>query len=167
MTTEQTTQATQEKITKKARAKKSEDGTTRKNITLNETEAMELKTLADTLQISENELIKIALQAVLNNANKIVEAQEKTAYPVEKIATEGIKRYTNQLINQENVGSQNSKIAEAYESLKAIQLDCERNNKKPPFRSIASKLATSVGTNYNTVVTWLKLNHPEEAPEKK
>ena len=159
--TEQTTETTQEKTTKKARAKKSEDGT-RKQITLNESEANELKTLADTLQISENELIKIALQAVLNNANNIVTSQEKTAYPIEMIATEGIKRYTNQLINQENVGSQNGKIAEAYETLKAIQEDCKRNNKKPPFRSIASKLATSVPTNYNTVKRWLELNHPEE-----
>jgi len=156
-----TTETTQEKTTKKARAKKSEDGT-RKQITLNEAEANELKTLADTLQISENELIKIALQAVLNNANNIVTSQEKTAYPIEMIATEGIKRYTNQLINQENVGSQNVKIAEAYETLKAIQEDCKRNNKKPPFRSIASKLATSVQTNYNTVKRWLELNHPEE-----
>lgn len=167
MTTE-TTETTQEKTTKKSRGKRtSEDGTSRKQITLNESEANELKALSETLQMSENDIIKIALQAVLNNASNIVMSQEKTAYPVEKIAFEGIKRYTNQLINQENVGSQNVKIAEAYESLKAIQLDCERNNKKPPFRSIASKLATSVGTNYNTVVTWLKLNHPEEVPEKK
>ena len=97
-----TTETTQEKTTKKARAKKSEDGT-RKQITLNEAEANELKTLADTLQISENELIKIALQAVLNNANNIVTSQEKTAYPIEMIATEGIKRYTNQLIICEKV----------------------------------------------------------------
>ena len=157
-----TTETTQEKTTKKARAKKSEEGTTRKNITLNESETMELKALAETLQMSENDLIKVALQAILNNANNIVMSQEKTAYPIEMIATEGIKRYTNQLINQENVGSQNAKIAEAYETLKAIQEDCKRNNKKPPFRSISSKLATTVGTNYNTVKRWLELNHPEE-----
>ncbi|MFM6207305.1 hypothetical protein [Planktothrix sp.] len=162
MTTE-TTETTQEKTTKKSRGKRtSEDGTSRKQITLNESETMELKALADTLQMSENDLIKVALQAILNNANNIVMSQEKTAYPIEMIATEGIKRYTNQLINQENVGSQNAKIAEAYETLKAIQEDCKRNNKKPPFRSISSKLATTVGTNYNTVKRWLELNHPEE-----
>ena len=161
MTTE-TTETTQEKTTKKARAKKSEDGTTRKNITLNETEAMELKTLAETLQMSESDIIKMAIKAIVDNASIIVDAQEKTAFKPEKIVSDSISRHCNQLIKQENIGSRNSDLEQAYEMIKATVEECKRLNKKPPFRSIASKLATSVGTNYNTVVNWLKMYHPEE-----
>ncbi|MFM6208561.1 hypothetical protein [Planktothrix sp.] len=153
MTTE-TTETTQEKTTKKARAKKSEDGTTRKNITLNESEANELKALADTLQMSESDIIKMAIKAIVDNAKFIVDAQEKTAFKPEKIVSDSISRHCNQLIKQENIGSRNNDLEQAYEIIKSGQVG--------KYRSIASKLATSVGTNYNTVVNWLKMYHPEE-----
>lgn len=132
--------------------------TVRKNVTLSEQEATELKLLAEGLQITESELLKLAVKSLLNNGNNILMAQEKTAYPVETIATEGIKRYTNQLINQQNVGSKNDEIAQAYEMIKS-------SNTK--YRSITSKLANAVGTNYNTVKRWLEINHPEELQKDK
>lgn len=123
-----------------------------------EVEANELKALADTLNLAETELIKIAIKAIAANAKSIVEAQEKTAYTPEMIITDGISRYTNQLINQKNIGSKNSEIATAYELIKSGQAG--------KYRSIASKLAVVVGTNYNTVVKWLEMYHPDELKPK-
>lgn len=130
----------------------------RKQISLTEVEASELKALADTLHLTESELIKIAIKAIASNARMIVDAHEKTAYTPEMIITDGIARYGNQLMNQKNIGSKNSEIATAYEILKSEQT---KN-----YRSIASKLATVVGTNYNTVVKWLEMYHPEELKDK-
>lgn len=162
MTAKQATteQITTEEKTKKPRAKKT-------SITMSEAEASELKALAENLHLSESELIKIAIKAIAANANIIHAAQEKTAYPVEMIVTNGISRYSEQLVKQDNIGSQNGKIAQKYDELKAIEASYKEQGKKPPFRSIISKLTTMTQTNYNTVKRWLELNHPEELNETK